>query len=393
MQFASLDSIKVCREDGFFAVLRARVHKDDARDNSNRLCAIKVTGSDAASFLHSQLTNEVKALQPGDGNLSARVRRTGTLVSYFSLHRMLDESPTFLLVIEGEHAEKETTSLLADLQKFAVVEDVELEDVSAQFDWITIQSPKATQICEEIFGKVIANTPEPRSWIELKEYDVRHFQSGPPPGSFVLARSLTGDPGFIIAIPREAEMLNEILDRITEKLGPKFRILVGELLDDVLDVLRIEAGVVRMGLDAEEGKLVLPETGLEQQVVSYSKGCYLGQEVIARIRTYGSVPLVLRGLMLPADTVALNNDYTDYLMSLNARLSESNSDLFLEDGTKIGRITSRTYSPVFEAPIAFAFLDRAHRTPGTKLKIRGQDGSILEAEVRLRSVGWSMCSR
>src|SRR6185369_4439521 len=63
--------------------------------------ALRVSGSDAASFLHSQLTNEVNALKPGEGNLTARVTRTGTLVRYGSLHRLPDGA-TFLILLERE---------------------------------------------------------------------------------------------------------------------------------------------------------------------------------------------------------------------------------------------------------------------------------------------------
>ena len=329
--------------------------------------AIKVTGADAASFLHSQLTNEVNALKIGEGNLSARVTRTGALVRYFSLHNLPGDAAGFLLLIEGD-AERGVAGLLADLGKYAVVEDVNLEDVTGQFDWLAIQGPNAAQVCEGVFGPI-----DGHSWHDLSECSVRSLEEGPPAGSFVVVRSLSGDPGFIVAIPSEAEASEEIAERVcSSELGRTFVRLnhAGESAA-VLDTLRIEAGVVRMGVDAAEGKLVLPETGLEGQVVSYSKGCYLGQEVIARIRTYGSVPFVLRGLVFQKDSQALE------------KLPAIDADLLLEDAAKIGRIASRTFSPVFDAPIAFAYLDRAHRTPGMKLKIRALDGTLLEAEVRL----------
>src|SRR5258706_9310005 len=98
-----------------------------------------VTGADAATFLHSQLTNEVNALKPGEGNLSARVTRTGALLRYFSLHRLPGEPSEFLLLLEAEGAK----SLLAELGKFALIEDVALADVSSQYDWIALQGPDA----------------------------------------------------------------------------------------------------------------------------------------------------------------------------------------------------------------------------------------------------------
>ncbi|MEI6231822.1 MAG: tetratricopeptide repeat protein [Planctomycetota bacterium] len=353
-------TVKSAREHGYISNLRGS-------HSAALIGAIKVSGADAVSFLNSQLTNDVKALQPGGGNMSARVTRTGTLVNYFSVHRLPGEPVTFLLLLDGL-AEQGLASLLSDLGKFAVVEDVVLEDVSEQYDWLAIQGPNAAQACEAVFGPVADG-----AWRDVSEFGVRDLERGPPVGSFVIVRSLSGDPGYIIAVPHEAETMDEIQERFSSsELGQSFvRLDTFTDGDQVIDALRIEAGVVRVGIDADEGKLVLPETGMEQHVVSYSKGCYLGQEVIARIRTYGSVPFVLRGLVFQNSSDVL------------AKLPGMNAELVLENGTKIGRIASRTFSPVFDAPIAFAYLDRAHRTPGTKLKIRANDESLLDAEVRL----------
>ena len=402
---ATHESIKEAREQGFISVLCGRfdetVCDGDPKGISDiqftdsdpgRIGAIRVTGSDATSFLHSQLTNEVKGLKLGEGNLSARVTRTGALVCYFSIHRLIEDPSAFLLIIEGEYADKVTAILLDDLRKFSVVEDVLLEDISGVYDWISIQGPNAAIACETAFGKLTGIAPEPQSWTELNEFEVRAFQTAPAAGSFVVTRSLTGDPGFIIALPRDAEISSEVLTRFrSTEQGKSFKAPNFFALDDTCNALRIEAGIVQLGVpphdgdvDAEPGKVVLPETGLEQYVVSYSKGCYLGQEVIARIRTYGSVPFVLRGLIFTLKEYDSNRVIGKGQWGPVARLPEHGGDLLLEDGTKIGRIASRTFSPVFNSPIAFAYLDRTHRTPGMKLRIRGQhDEEIIDAEVRL----------
>src|SRR5262249_12793455 len=116
---------KKARETGLFAVL--------SKDLPGfAFGAIDVAGPDARGFLHSQLTNEVKALGAGQGNFSARVTRTGTLVRYFSLHQLPVSEQS---VLKGEHflllLERDgIPSLSADLGKYSVVEDVALDDVS-----------------------------------------------------------------------------------------------------------------------------------------------------------------------------------------------------------------------------------------------------------------------
>jgi folate-binding protein YgfZ len=362
---------KKARETGLFAVLG----QDGPASGVADLGLIKVTGADAATFLHSQITNEVKALKPGEGNLSARATRTGTLLRYFSLHAL--PSGGFLLILEHEGI----ASLQSDLEKFAISDDVVFEDVSAQYDLIAIQGPQAAVLVDAALGK-----PGAESWTDLSENAVREISNEPPAGSIAIVRSLTGDTGFLLAIPTAAAVLKAVLAKLASAAIPRgFIFLDGNDLADVLEMLRIEAGVVRMGVDAEPGKQVLPETGLEQQVVSYSKGCYLGQEVIARIRTYGSVPNVLRGLIF--ESTAFNANAAEASLqnwqALLDKLPPTGAELQLEDGKKAGTITSRSISPVLEAPVAYAYLDRALRTPGMKLKLKCADGSFVTARVAL----------
>ena len=357
------------RETGLLAVLG----RDGPASGLVDIGALSISGADAAAFLHSQLTNEVKALKPGEGNFSARVTRTGALVRYFSLHRTPEAGSTrFMLLLERDGIQP----LRADLEKFAIADDAQFDDLSEIYDWVALQGTQAPSIAEAAFGKL--GTGE--SWADLPANSVRTL----PAGAFAFTRSLTGDAGFIFALPKEAGDLPEVLNRLKSMpLAKDLLVLEAEDLAETLEVLRIEAGLVRVGVDAAEGKLVLPETGLEQQVVSYAKGCYLGQEVIARIRTYGSLPMVLRGLVLegaPGMPTVLDDWAAAAALE---KLPALGADLFLEDGKKAGHIASRTLSPVLEAPIAFAYLDRAVRTPGTKLKLRDREGGIFHARVAL----------
>jgi folate-binding protein YgfZ len=121
-------------------------------------------------------------------------------------------------------------------------------------------------------------------------------------------------------------------------------------------------------VDLQPGERVLPQTGLEQQAVSHTKGCYLGQEVVARIRTYGSVPQALRGLVLSAP---------------DGPLPEPGAPLTTPQGDKLGQWASWGWSAIHDGPVALAYLDRASRTPGQVLDIAGPEGSILTAEVQL----------
>src|SRR5207249_5027427 len=105
------------------------------------------------------------------------------------------------------------------------------------------------------------------------------------------------------------------------------------------ETARIEAGVPRFGADMDETNLA-PEAGIEQGAISYTEGCYIGQEVIARIRTYGQVAKLLRGLLLPDDLPAL---------------PPKGEKLFHGD-KEVGYITSAVASPAFRRNIALGYV-------------------------------------
>jgi folate-binding protein YgfZ len=157
-----------------------------------------------------------------------------------------------------------------------------------------------------------------------------------------------------------------------------FEILAEPELSQTLEVLRIEAGQVRVGPDTRSRKCILPETGLEQHAVSYTKGCYLGQEVIARVRTYGALPFGLRGLVLHAPDDSAASSPTQLLKDV----PDCGANLVLTDGKRIGEWGSSTLSPTLGSAVAFAYIDKSHRTPGNRIHVQGRSGP-LEAEVVL----------
>ena len=126
-----------------------------------------------------------------------------------------------------------------------------------------------------------------------------------------------------------------------------------------LEMIRIEAGIPRFGVDMDETNLA-PEAGLDSRAISYSKGCYIGQEVIARIRTYGQVAKSLRGLVLSDDLAEL------------PRRGEK-----LRHGDKeVGFITSAVRSPTIPANVALGYVRRECNQPGTALTLRTAGGEF-----------------
>jgi folate-binding protein YgfZ len=322
---------------------------------------VLATGPDCLEFLHARLTSDVRALAPGQGHLSAKLTGRGELVSYFSLHRLPDlgrPHPTFFMVApRGDLA-----LLLTDLNATLITEDVLLEDVSDQFAGFLVQGPAADNVLRRL-GCLPAADPTENS-VCVPPGETLHR----PADLLVLVRSFTGDPGRLLLwgtasggdFPRECrtaaaeENLTWVEDAPEQKQAWRW--------------LAVEAGWPNLDRDLVSGKSLLPKTGLDHQVASATKGCYPGQEVVARIRTYGSVPTALRGLLFKEAVLERLED-----------LPEPGSDL-LAGGAKVGTWGSAAWSVTRDALICLAFVGRDHRTPGTLLPLDVGPGT-LEAEV------------
>src|SRR5262249_18530805 len=131
------------------------------------------------------------------------------------------------------------------------------------------------------------------------------------------------------------------------------------------EVARIEGGMPKYGLDISADDLVT-DTGLEQVAVSYDKGCYVGQEVVARIKTYSAPRKGLVGLVFP------QNSPISFPVGTNCML----------DGNTVGQLMINAFSPTLDRTIALAFLAREHREPGQKLSL-AIAGEVYEVTVVL----------
>ena len=306
------------------------------------LGAILVAGPDAGSFLQSQLTSDVLNLDPGKGQLSARLTRTGALVAHFSLHRLPERGqpfPSYLLLVPAA----EIPGLLTNLDGHLVSEDVLLENVSGEFRGLVAQGPGALSLRDDVlpaFG----------------------------PGALVLDRSFTGDPGWVLlASASETDQWAAAID--AARSAGFVSLNDHEAGSTAWQWLRLEAGLPLAGPDFEPGRTLLPQTGLEQQTVSATKGCYLGQEVVARVRAYGTVPRSLRGLIIH-EPLSLDPQH----------LPRPGEALLTADGQKIGAWATTGFSVVWDRCAAMAYLDRDHCTPGERLFLKAGRRE-LETEV------------
>ncbi|MDX2473182.1 MAG: tetratricopeptide repeat protein [Candidatus Krumholzibacteria bacterium] len=339
------------------------------------LGAVLVSGADSATFLHAQLTSDVLALGPGEGQLSARLNRQGQLLAWFSLHRLPDRGQpysSFLLLLPAS----ECDALVADLQAFVISEDALVEDMTAEFGGLVVQQSGAEESRDPILAAVLGPCPvaDCAAWMNLPENSLSLV--GWPGGGegWIIRRALTGDPGYVILLPGapagggagpewEAATTGREMVWLDNLDRPDARML--------WRWLQAEAGWPRLGVDLPAGQRVLPQTGLDQQVVSFTKGCYLGQEVVARIRTYGSVPEALRAVV-----------WQDVEPEDLADLPAAGAPCTGADEAKLGTWAGSFWAPVLQRAASLVFLKREHRTPGAALLAMGPEDE-LPGEVAL----------
>ena len=155
--------------------------------------------------------------------------------------------------------------------------------------------------------------------------------------------------GFDLFVPTNS------LGAVADKLIAAAKSIGGRACGwQALETARIEAGIPRFGADMDETNIPL-ECGIEARAVSYSKGCYIGQEVINRIHSIGHVNKELRGLRLADDLKAL----------------PIKGDKLFHDGKEVGYVTSATKSSALNANIALGYVRREVNAPGTELVLRG----------------------
>ena len=292
------------------------------------LCLISAEGSDLFSYLQTQTTNDVNELKPGQGQNNAIVDRKARVISTFSLHRTGEESAVILV----ETQQKE--NLLNHLNSFLFREDVTL--TSSSHFVLALQGPKSHEIIK-IFTRSNDSIPE-------KPNDICKFTFEGLP-ALVIAKSLTGEEGCVLAFQTESE------DTITKKLLElEQQNLLAHIDHHAREVFRIEAGIPSYGKDIND-KNILPETGLEHSSVSYNKGCYIGQEVIARIKTYGAPNFALMGLTIEGDVLPI-----------------SGSEIKLAS-KKLGVIKSSIFSYSLQKNISLAYIQKDHRSPDIDLDV------------------------
>jgi folate-binding protein YgfZ len=289
-------------------------------DHSDR-GKVVVAGPDARSFLHNLSTNDIKSLRPGTGCEAFFATAQAKAVAYALIFALdSDGQDSFWLDLEPGLAEK----VVRHLDRYIISEQVELTDRSTEFGQWHVAGPDAESA---MALSALEPTWQIRRWERL---DL---------------------PGWDIICPRaDNERVKQALIAAgASPAGP-----------EIFNILRIEAGMATYGIDIDDNRFVV-EAGRTKQAISYTKGCYLGQEPIVMARDRGHVNRTLMGLRVRSPQA----------LPAGTKLAR--------EGKEVGEVTSSVVSPRL-GTIGLAYIRRGNQEPGTLLDVTA-DGGAGTAEV------------
>lgn len=278
---------------------------------------LRVTGPDRIRFLNGQLTNDLTKLKPGFSVYTCALSAKGKLCGDLFVTPLEDA-----LLLDYEPALRD--SMRARLEKYLIADEVELEDVTDQFGLF--------HVCDMVLPDAIL------------------------PEGTVTTTNRFAIEGKDLLLP--ATLKNVVPNLLNETPST----------DSEIEQFRIEQGIPRWGAELSE-EVIPNEAGLDERAISYTKGCYLGQEIISRIKSLGHVNRHLRGIRL-----------------INGSELQAADKLVREDGKQTGTVTSACRSIRFDGWIGLAFLKRGFEQPGTVYSVSRSATSSLIGSAEVRSL-------
>jgi folate-binding protein YgfZ len=281
------------------------LHEGAARLDLSSRGKIRVTGEDRARLLHALLTNDVKGLAPGEGNYHFLLNAQGRIQADLNLC-VLDD---WILL---DCASDLTSRIYETLDHYIIADDVQLEDITSRLATVAVEGPQADEV-------------------------------GDVAGAIRARLSATGQPGvwFFVDPERRAELFPEVPAATAEEAR----------------VVRVENGVPQYGEDF--GDTTLAQETQQMRALHFTKGCYLGQEIVERIRSRGQVHRLL------------------VRVAVEGKEPPASGTAVLAGGQEAGRLTSPVYSPRLASSLGLAIVRREFATPGTAVEVDGRPGKIL----------------
>ncbi|MDG1510683.1 MAG: hypothetical protein P8R31_03240 [Mariniblastus sp.] len=283
---------------------------------------IRLTGEDRLSFFHNFCTNEIKKLETSEACEAFILNSKGKILKFVHAINLQDE-----LFLFGHGINVQPT--VDHLDKYLIREEVTLEDATANWAGLFVRGNTADECLTQLAGALPAENKVQR--VEFENHEI-----------FVANLEIAG-LGYLILV--QAPYLSEIEDAL-RKVG------ISECSDDALQVCRIENATPWHEMDISENNLP-QELQRDSKAINFNKGCYLGQETVARIDARGRVNRLLVSLQFPELPPTAKPPTTGDELTLN--------------GEPAGTISSVTFSLRDQRYLGMGFVKRAFKDPETQL--------------------------
>jgi folate-binding protein YgfZ len=313
----------------------AAAHEQAAVFDVSDRGAVEVSGADAIAFVHNLCTNDIKKLPVGQGCEFFLTTNKARVVAHGWAYRLPPEKPATLWLDTGAGS---AATVCQHLNRFIVSEQVEVIDRTAERAQFHVCGPQAPAAVEKALGGTLP---------ELQDLQIATMLLGDSIVRVVRHHWLAL-PGYDLVCPAggSADLAGRLQGAGAAPAGA-----------EAFEILRVEAGFPLEGVDMDENRFVV-EVGRVRQAISYTKGCYLGQEPIVMARDRGHVNRTLLGLKaagtepLPRGAAVLHN------------------------GREAGQVTSSVWSPRYKAVLALAYLKRGSQESGTAVEVAGREAVV-----------------
>jgi glycine cleavage system T protein len=295
---------------------------------------LRLTGGDRATFLHRIISNDVEGLKVGDGNYATLLTNRGKVISDMKVYAFED-------AIDIDTNAETTQILYQDLDKYLIADNVEIEDLTSQTSLIGVHGPKSIGLIREAFGLDVSVLPEHSAMVH--EIDGQRIAC--------VRENETGEIGYNLytASASVAWLWDTLLTK-----GRPFGAQPAGLI--ALNSLRIEAGLPRYGAELDDS--IIPLEAELESALSFEKGCYIGQEIVARMKYRGHPNRLLRGFEIAGET------------------PPQQGALIFDGEKEIGWITSAVNSPTLRKTIALGYVRTAFTEAGSKVEVETADSRV-----------------
>ena len=309
------------------------------------------SGPDRVRYLNAILTNNIKDLASGQGVVSLLLNAQGRILAEIETFAEAENlfCVSYLMIRER---------LAEVLEKYIIMDDVTFSDDAEKFGTLAVEGPRAAEIVKELTGVDLNSLPE------LGYLDVT-VSSRTSDGATADNASVKSERAIPCRMVRRFAGTEFIVER--DKLEPLWAVLLqatrrhggGPMGYKALSAQRLVQGVPWFGYDFGE-KQIPHEAGLESSHISYTKGCYTGQEIVERVRSRGQVNRRRVELLFSGDGVP-----------------ENGAELTI-DGTAVGYVTRAARSWFPPGVLGMGYLGKEHRSVGANVRWNGGSATVVE---------------